>query len=200
MVIARSLGYRPGSRERRSCRTPEETISHAPTIEIRRATPSDAEALALLGRETFAATFGHLYPTDDLNEFLDAAHAPSHYAGVAADPDFALWIAEAGGRAVGYAEAGRCLIPHPEVTPQCGELQRLYVRAEMQGAGLGVRLLETALEWLERPGRRLWIGVWSLNHGAQRLYTRYGFSKVGEYEFRVGRTRDREFILARPGG
>ena len=130
--------------------------------------------------------------------FLDAAHSPAHYARVAADPAFALWIAEVDGRAVGYAEAGRCLISHPEVTPGCGELQRLYVRSEVQGAGLGRRLLDLALAWLERPGRRLWIGVWSQNLGAQRLYARYGFSKVGEYEFHVGQSCDREFILARP--
>ena len=165
---------------------------------IRRATASDAAALAVLGAETFAETFGHLYPPKDLASFLDAAHAPAHYAGMAADPAFALWIAESDGRAVGYAEAGRCLIPHAEVTPDCGELQRLYVRRDAQGGGLGVRLLETALDWLERPGRRLWIGCWSENYGAQRLYARYGFSKVGEYEFSVGDTRDHEFILARP--
>jgi diamine N-acetyltransferase len=173
-------------------------IGSVKNIAIRRASASDAAALAVLGRETFAETFGHLYPLRDLAGFLDAAHAPEHYAGSAADPAFALWIAESDGRAVGYAEAGRCLIRHPEVTPECGELQRLYVRREAQGGGLGVRLLETALAWLERPGRRLWIGCWSENFGAQRLYGRYGFSKVGEYEFSVGDSRDLEFILARP--
>ena len=173
-------------------------IGSVTDISIRRATASDAAALAAIGRETFAETFGHLYPPQDLASFLDAAHAPAHYAGVAADPAFALWIAEADGRAVGYAEAGKCLIRHPDVTPDCGELQRLYVRRDAQGGGLGVRLLETALGWLERPGRRLWIGCWSENPGAQRLYARYGFSKVGEYEFSVGDTRDLEFILARP--
>jgi len=167
-------------------------------IAIRRARVGDAVALAALGRETFTETFGHLYPPLDLAAFLDAAHAPAHYTDMAADPAFALWIAESDGRAVGYAEAGRCLIPHPEVTPECGELQRLYVRREAQGGGLGVRLLETAFAWLERPGRRLWIGCWSENFGAQRLYGRYGFSKVGEYEFSVGDSRDLEFILARP--
>lgn len=167
-------------------------------IAIRRATAADAEALAVLGRDTFADTFGYLYPPEDLADFLDGAHAPGHYANSAANPEFALWIAESDGRAVGYAEAGKCLIKHPEVTPGCGELQRLYVRREAQGDGLGVRLLETALGWLERPGRRLWIGCWSENYGAQRLYGRYGFSKVGEYEFSVGASRDHEFILARP--
>jgi len=167
-------------------------------IAIRRATAGDAPALAVLGRETFTETFGHLYPPKDLAGFLDAAHSPEHYADVARDPGSALWIAEADDRAVGYAEAGPCLIPHAEITPDCGELQRLYVRREVQGGGLGVRLLETALHWLERPGRRLWIGCWSENYGAQRLYARYGFSKVGEYEFSVGDSRDLEFILARP--
>ena len=168
-------------------------------MQIRRAEPGDAEVLAALGRETFRETFGHLYPPEDLAAFLASAHAPSVYAAAAADPASRLWIAETGGRAVGYAMAGPCHLPHPEVTPACGELQRIYVRRESQGAGLGVQLLESVLEWLGQPGRRLWIGVWSENTGAQRLYARYGFAKVGEYEFYVGRTRDREFIMARPG-
>ncbi len=168
-------------------------------VSIRRSTPGDAEALAALGRDTFSETFGHLYPPQDLIDFLDAAHAPAFYARVAADPAYGVWMAEHDGAAIGYAVAGPCVIPHPEVTPTCGELQRLYVRRESQGSGLGVQMLEQVLGWLERPGRRLWIGVWSENFGAQRLYARYGFAKVGEYEFRVGASRDREFILARSG-
>jgi ribosomal protein S18 acetylase RimI-like enzyme len=83
------------------------------------------------------------------------------------------------------------------VTPACGEIKRLYVRQETQGSGLGSRLLTLALDWLAAPGRRLWIGVWSQNHGAQRLYARHGFRRVGAYQFPVGRTLDDEFILSR---
>ena len=150
---------------------------HPPRERWRRRRPG------LLGRETFTETFGHLYPPRDLAAFLDAAHAPAHYADMAADPAFALWIAESDGRAVGYAEAGRCLIRHPEVTPECGELQRLYVRREAQGGGLGVQLLETAFAWLERSGRRLWIGCWSENFGAQRLYGRYDSQRSANMSF-----------------
>lgn len=167
-------------------------------IQIRRATPQDAAVLAELGAETFSATFAHLYPSEDLAAFLAEAHAPARYAAWASDPAYALWIAEQDGTPVGYALAGPCHLPHPEVTPDCGELWRIYVRPELQGSGLGGRMLAEALAWLERPGRRLWIGVWSLNLGAQRLYGRHGFAKVGEYEFPVGAARDREFILARP--
>ena len=68
-----------------------------------------------------------------------------------------------------------------------------------QGDGWGGRLMDTAMDWLERDGpRTLWVGVWSENTGAQRFYARRGFVPVGEYLFHVGEARDREFILRRP--
>ncbi|HZC16334.1 MAG TPA: GNAT family N-acetyltransferase [Caulobacteraceae bacterium] len=197
-----SLGHRRaaangGFRRARAREGP--AIASAPPIAVRRAGTGDAEALAALSAETFAETFGHLYPLEDLAFYLAEAHNAALYAGWARDDRFALWIVEQGGRAVGYALAGPCHLPHPEVTAACGELWRLYLRREAQGSGLGGRLLTLALDWLRAPGRRLWIGVWSENFGAQRLYARYGFAKVGAYEFSVGGTRDLEFILARPG-
>jgi ribosomal protein S18 acetylase RimI-like enzyme len=84
------------------------------------------------------------------------------------------------------------------VTPACGELERFYIRAGRQGAGLGERLFAEVMAWLEKDGpRRIWIGVWSENHGAQRFYARHGFEVVGSYAFIVGHTRDHEFIMRR---
>ena len=86
----------------------------------------------------------------------------------------------------------------PDVRPGDGELKRLYVLHAAQNSGWGGRLFQAALDWLERDGpRTLWISVWSENFGAQRFYARHGFEKVGEYEFPVGRVRDREFMLRR---
>jgi len=165
---------------------------------IRRAAASDAAAIAAIGARTFADAFGHMYPPDDLATFLVATHAPAKISAEIADPAMGVWLAERDGEAVAYAVAGPCGLPHPEVTPGCGELKRIYVDQVAQGEGLGGRLMETALAWLERDGpRRLWIGVWSGNLGAQRLYERAGFRKVGEYGFRVGGSTDHEFILSR---
>ena len=41
------------------------------------------------------------------------------------------------------------------------------------------------------------IGVWSGNDKAQRLYAAYGFEKVGEYDYPVGRARPRVHLAAR---
>lgn len=168
------------------------------TPTIRRATLADAEALSRIGAETFVETFGHMYPPEDLAAFLKAAYAVEKSLCDFEDPAKAAWLVEADGEVVGHALAGPCDLPHADVTPTCGELKRLYVLKAFQGGGTGSRLLAETLAWLERDGpRRLWIGVWSENYGAQRLYERMGFEKVGEYDFIVGETRDREFILRR---
>ncbi|WP_297832802.1 GNAT family N-acetyltransferase [Thermomonas sp.] len=167
---------------------------------IRRATLADADTLAELGATTFTETFGHLYRPEDLRTFLDQSHAPAVHAKVLADPMCALWLAEVDGRAIGYAQAGPCGLPHPDVRAGDGELKRLYVRAEACNQGLGRALMDTAMAWLLAEGpRTLWLSVWSENFGAQRFYARYGFAFAGEYAFIVGEQQDREFMYRRPG-
>ena len=100
---------------------------------------------------------------------------------------------------IGYVTACPAQLPHPDVAPGDGEIQRLYILQGHQGAGRGTALLNTALEWLERDGpRTLWIGVWSENYGARRFYARHGFEIVGDYSFMVGDHADHELVTRRP--
>jgi ribosomal protein S18 acetylase RimI-like enzyme len=164
---------------------------------VRRASVEDAAELAHVAEATFIETFGHLYSPDDLASFIKSYNAAACLE-ILSDPGMAYWLLGAQGQAaVGFALAGRCKLPIENLEPGAGELRQLYVRATHQKTGLGTILFETALAWLEQRYSPLYIGVWSNNFGAQRFYGRYGFVKVGEYGFRVGKTVDREFILRR---
>jgi ribosomal protein S18 acetylase RimI-like enzyme len=172
-------------------------MSDAP-LPIRRATESDAAALAHLAEVTFTETFGHLYPPADLAAYVASTYTAKACLDTLRDLRMAYWLAGAEGEAaVGFALAGYCKLPVEGLEPTAGELRQLYVRTQYQNHGVGRRLFNAALEWLEAHYSPLYIGVWSENHGAQRLYGRYGFVKVGEYGFRVGATVDRELILRR---
>jgi ribosomal protein S18 acetylase RimI-like enzyme len=165
---------------------------------IRRAQTADAETLVRLSRDTFRAAFGDLYWPEDLEAYLATAYGLEKTRRDLTDPNIGVWFAERDGVAIGYAMVGPCDLPHPEVTEACAELKRIYLAPDAQGGGMGSRLISQALAWLERDGpRRIWIGVWSGNEGARRLYERLGFAKVGEYYFKVGQAMDREFILRR---
>lgn len=166
---------------------------------IRLASPDDAPLLSRLARETFVETFGHLYPVEDLNAFLEASYQVDTLRREIGAPRQQWLIAEdANGQPAGYAQAGPCSLPHDSVSEAHGELKRIYIRRSAQGSGLGRELMDRSLAFIEATFEGpVWIGVWSENHKAQRLYGRYGFSHAGAYEFAVGSVRDHEFILMR---
>lgn len=167
---------------------------------IRRAGPADADALVAVGLQTFAETFQHLYSPEDFAAYVAEAYAHQRIVADLADPAKAMWLVEVDGRAIGYALAGPCGLPHPDATPACGELKRIYFTRDGQGAGLGKALFWIVMDWLQSAGPRdVWIGVWSENHRALRFYDHQGFEKAGEYDFSVGQAIDLEFILRRTG-
>ena len=169
---------------------------------IRSAAESDAAALAALGRQTFIDTFvtgfGIPYPAEDLAAYLDSSFGEAATRAKLGEPGAAWWVAERDGELLAFANAGPNTLPHPEARPSHAELRRLYVSKAAQGLGLGTRLLAVALDWMEaHTDGPLWIGVWSGNLKAQKLYAAWGFHKAGEYDYPVGAWRDREFILKR---
>jgi len=171
---------------------------------IRDARPADAPLLAELKRRTFRETFveGPMavgYAEDDLLAFEEQCYSPAAIAAELADAERHQWVAEdEKGDLIAYAHAGPCKLPHEEAQAGDGEIYQLYIVGSWQGTGLGRRLLDLATGWLEahRPGP-IWIGVFSGNLRAQAIYVSRGFVKVGEYDFKVGDHRDREFILRR---
>ncbi|UDF04398.1 GNAT family N-acetyltransferase [Asticcacaulis sp. AND118] len=162
---------------------------------------ADLPDLSRLARDTFIHTFGHLYPAADLNAYLDKAYAPDVLAEeIDGEDQFWRIVRNDMGRAVAYIQVGPVSLPHMDARPETqGEIKRLYVHHDAQGAGLGKQLLEIGLAFLKaRYGDApQWIGVWSENHRAQKLYGSYGFKRVGDYGFKVGGTTDFEFILRR---
>lgn len=162
---------------------------------LREASPGDVPALAALMRSTFSDTFPH-YPPRELAAHLAEFYSDARTRQGLAHPTRRTWVADRGGELMGYAVAGDADLPHPDVTPEAGQLHRLYVHRDAQGRGLGARLFETALAWLAQSGRSpVYIGVWEHNLKAQAFYARYGFAPVGEYPYPVGTTVDRELIL-----
>ena len=169
---------------------------------IRPARPDDAEALADVGRRTFIETFVEgfaiPYPEADLLPYLDESFGPAAVRRRIEEDDSGYWLAERDGRLLAYANAGPNGLPHPDARPGHQELRRIYVDKTAQGLGLGTKLLAISLDWMGAHSTGpLWIGVWSGNLKAQKLYAAHGFETVGGYQFAVGDWLDDEFILRR---
>ena len=166
---------------------------------IRLANQADLKTLVTVSRQTFTETFvgdfSRPYTKEDLTRFYSTHHSLDRYQHYLNDQDHALSVLLVDNEIVGYALVGPCDLPHQDVTKTCGELKRLYIIKDKQGCGYGKRLLEQAFQHLTDHFKQQWIGVWSGNLRAQKIYHSYGFEKVGDYIYPVGDVMDEEFIL-----
>ena len=171
---------------------------------LRRAIDTDNMILAQLNQQTFRETnvngFGIPYGEHNLQIYFHCFVSPEIFSKKIAGPRQAVWLVKdrVNNDCVAFANAGPCELSHSEVDRnRDGELYRLYVRHDRQGYGVGRQLMNEALSWLEKqfPGRPIWLGVWAGNLKAQKFYQHYGFSKVGDYQYKVGNYKSDDFIM-----
>ncbi|EXJ93454.1 hypothetical protein A1O1_01846 [Capronia coronata CBS 617.96] len=172
-----------------------------PSFSIRAATVQDAPAIAELGATVFSTTFGFSIPTPDLNTYLDEAYSASAIEKGILAPSTHIIVACANtdNRVIGFAQLTEgtsepCIADLERVV----ELQRLYIYADFQGAGVG-RTLTREVEKMARDRRYriMWLGVWEGNFKAQRVYEAMGYSRVGEREFKMGRCIQTGWIMCK---
>ncbi|AXJ95527.1 MULTISPECIES: GNAT family N-acetyltransferase [unclassified Sphingomonas] len=164
------------------------------TATLRPATRDDAPAIAALMRDSFTATFGHLYAPADLAAFLDGLTLARWQAEIA-DPAFAFLLAEAEGRLLGFAKLGPHSLPVTPTGPMI-ELRQLYLADAAQGTGLAQRMMDWAIATArERGAAEVFLSVYVDNDRARRFYERYGFVRVGRYDFMVGNHRDEDDLM-----
>ena len=164
------------------------------TVTYRDATTDDADALAVIGAETFTDTFGHLYQPDDLAVFLKS-HTPQAWAKELTDPAFAVRVAEDDGRLVGYAKLGPPHLPF-EPRGEAAELRQLYVVEDHKGQGVAHALMNWVIDQArDRRADHLYLSVFTDNHRARRFYERLGFEAEGTYHFMVGNHADDDIVM-----
>lgn len=166
---------------------------------VRLATKEDVDELVKIGKQTFEETFvgdfSRPYKKEDLLNFFAESHSPEVYHKYLNDSKHRLYVLYFKGKMEGYSLVGPCSLPHKGVSDSCGELKRIYINKNKQGYGYGKALLEKSLSYLDENFTQQWIGVWSENIKAQKIYHSYNFEKVGDYIFPVGDVLDKEFIL-----
>jgi ribosomal protein S18 acetylase RimI-like enzyme len=166
---------------------------------LRPAAKADVPALSALGRDSFAAKFGHMYRPVDLAVFLEKTYSPAAIAAELANPDRLYRLAELDGRLAGYCKLGlKCGWPEHVRGRNAMELKQLYTSPGMTGHGIGGVLMNWAVaEANARGADEMQLSVWSGNHGAQKFYARHGFAKIADITFLVGEQVDEEFLFAR---
>ena len=146
---------------------------------IRRATPSDLQALGRLG-----ALLVKTHYNFDTKRFIPAT--PQTSAGYASflgtqldEPSVAVLVAEENGEVVGYAYTGLEGRDYMSLRGPAGVLHDIAVEPDRRGRGIGRALLDAALVFLkERGAPRVVLSTADRNEPAQRLFASAGFRRT----------------------
>lgn len=166
---------------------------------IRMAAPADAPALALVGAATFLETYAGVVDGAAIVRHCAQRQTEGVYAAALADPEQALWLAEAapGAAPVGYLHLAPPDLPI-ETRPGDIEMKRIYVLSKLHRSGLGLMLLQAGLAHARATGRaRMLLGVYKNNERAIGFYKAHGFHMVGERQFDVGGAVYCDWVMAR---
>src|SRR5919201_2958823 len=140
---------------------------------IRRATPSDAAALAKLGRAVSSEAEGWLITDHDWRNVGDERR---YLRASRRSSPAAVFVAENERGIVGRLSVARD--SHP-ASPHVADLG-LMVAVGHRRRGIGRALLERAVEWAREVGvEKLELHVFPHNEPAIRLYERFGFVREG---------------------
>ena len=171
-------------------------------MEITKALPSNLSELAEFARSTYSTAFGKEMGLAALNQHLTDKMTDEHFKEMHLADVF--YLVRENGELVGFAQVGivdKTYEKHvADFDPSGRELRRLYVKTEWQSQGIGSELIAKALGDLEMTGiKNAYVTTWETNFGAQRLYRKHGFDKIGEIPEYCGegKLNGYEYIMVR---
>ena len=154
-------------------------------LKIIRAVPEHDAALAELIRETLRSFSLDLPGTAYFDPGLDCLSRQNGFPGRA----YFVLISEAGEvlGGAGYAECGGFTA--------CAELQKLYLRRDLRGRGLGRALLRRAEEEARGAGYgKIYLETHTALEAALRLYERAGYRRIPRPPWAVHGAMDRFYL------
>lgn len=161
----------------------------------------DAEGLAELAAQTFRLACPPHHTPENIALHLAEVLAVENFEDYATEEEYDLFVAEQGGRILGFSLIDALLCDDEEVEPLLRhaqpsmELSKLYVHPDAHGLGVAQQLFDAAEDAArDRDATSLWLTVWEENARALAFYAKQGFIVAGNRDYPVGDLVDHDLV------
>ncbi|RAL24107.1 GNAT family N-acetyltransferase [Thermoflavimicrobium daqui] len=165
-------------------------------IHIRKCNIEDLSALQELAYQTFEATFRDLTSPSNMNAYLKKAFNKEQVKKELLNPSSTFFFLYVNNQLAGYIKMNVNDAQTDVVDSNSLEIERIYIRKEYQGMGLGKILINKAIKIAKNTGKTLvWLGVWEKNLEAIAFYKKMGFKERGTHPFYMGDEELSDYIM-----
>lgn len=167
-------------------------------IQIKRATSSNANELALLARVTYRESHGHfIEDKQKLFNYLNEHFLVESVEQDLKNPEVMFDILYYKNFPVGYTKLVSNAAHEYDIEKRKIRLERIYILEEFIPLKLGKLLLDHSIQQaFQLNFEHLWLSVYIKNKRALRFYEKNGFRKVGCLDFMVdGKSYENHVLL-----
>lgn len=168
-------------------------------ITIKRANINDATHIALLGRITYTESHGnYIENKKDLLDFYEKNYAVSQIQKEIKNEKNLFWIVLSDKLPIGFAMVSLDIKnPYANSKKSC-KLQRLYILNDFIALKIGSQLQEIILKKItDLKFDTIWLTAYYKNTKGIKFYKKYGFKKVGNIDFYVGKTKYENLVFSK---
>jgi diamine N-acetyltransferase len=155
-------------------------------ISVIKATESDRDAIARIGKISIAESHRGSCSDDDMNAFLESHYNSDAIKKELNDRNCIYHTIRYNEKPVGFSKIV-LNSKHPGIVPEnVTKLDRIYLLKEFYGLKLGLQLLNFNIQLCKNNKQSgMWLYTWIGNERAIGFYTKAGFTIIGSHKYLV---------------
>ncbi|MCK4976570.1 MAG: GNAT family N-acetyltransferase [Anaerolineales bacterium] len=165
-------------------------------INIRQCSIADLDKLQSISYETYDETFRAMNSQETIDKYLQESFNKKKLFSELSNKDCKFYFLYSENELAGYLKVNDTLAQTDINDANSIELERIYIKKEYKGKGLGKKLINFALQLAQEMKKDyVWLGVWEKNVDAISFYTKMEFYEAGQHSFRMGDELQNDLIM-----
>ena len=166
------------------------------TINIRQCSIADLDKLQSIGYETYDETFRAMNSQETIDKYLQESFNKKKLFSELSNKDCKFYFLYSENELAGYFKVNDTLAQTDINDANSIELERIYIKKEYKGKGLGKKLINFVFQLAQEMKKDyVWLGVWEKNVDAISFYTKMGFHEAGRHSIRMGDELQNDLIM-----
>ncbi|QLG45325.1 GNAT family N-acetyltransferase [Costertonia aggregata] len=157
---------------------------------------SDLDILIHISRTTFQNAFQNDNNPKDFKQYLEEAFAKEKLVSELSNPNSVFCFVYVDDVLSGYFKLNENSAQTDIKSKESLEIERIYVKQEFQGKGIGQNMLEKIKQIAFKKQKMfIWLGVWEKNKRAIDFYRRHGFFEFGTHPYFIGNDKQTDWLM-----
>ena len=165
-------------------------------VRIEKVSAFNIDELQKISRDTFFETFVSSTSEENMQHYLENNFSKEQLTKEVENSHSEFYFAILESEVIGYLKINYSAAQTELKDDQALEVERIYVRNQFHGKGVGQQLLDYAIEFAKQKNMQsVWLGVWENNHRAISFYKKNGFVTFDTHVFMLGEEAQTDYMM-----